>query len=155
MKKKPNAKNSREEGFRYILAEALMTRGLLLLAGLYAAVWIPFYDAYYRGNFHYHQESVQALDAWARWNSEWYLYIADKGYTNEDLSPHYQDATSGFFPLYPMLIRFLGAVLGHDVLAGLLISNISLLVFLWILLQLGKEKEMDEAAYRGWPGFFS
>ena len=121
-----------------------MTRGLLFLVGLYAAVWIPFIDSYYKSNVQYRQESVQAMNMWARWDSEWYLYIADRGYTNEDLPSHYRNATSGLFPLYAMLIRFLGAILNHDVLAGLLISNISLLVFLWILLQLGKEKEIDE-----------
>ncbi len=55
----------------------------------------------------------QALEIWARWDSEWYLLIAERGYHLEErmagkrVAYHPADAT-GFFPLYPLLIRALG-----------------------------------------------
>jgi hypothetical protein len=57
------------------------------------------------------------IDVWARWDSDWYLRIAEDGY---DGSP---SSTPAFFPLYPGLVGLLGRVLaGHFVLAGVLVS---------------------------------
>jgi mannosyltransferase PIG-V len=55
-------------------------------------------------------------DVWARWDSVWFLRIAEHGY-----GAHADDAA--FFPLYPGLVGGLGRVLGgHYVLAGILLS---------------------------------
>jgi len=56
-------------------------------------------------------------DVWARWDSVWFLRIAEHGY----------DAASGaaaaFYPLYPALVAALGRVFfGHYLLAGIVIS---------------------------------
>jgi hypothetical protein len=57
-----------------------------------------------------------AADVWARWDSDWFLRIAENGYT-------WPSSTPAFFPLYPLLVAALGwAFLGHDVLAGVVIS---------------------------------
>ena len=56
------------------------------------------------------------IDVWARWDSDWFLRIAEHGYS-------WPSSTPAFFPLYPFLVAGLGWVLlGHDVLAGLVIS---------------------------------
>jgi Mannosyltransferase (PIG-V) len=55
-------------------------------------------------------------DVWARWDSVWFLRIAEHGY-----GAHANDAA--FFPLYPALTGGLGRALGgHYVLAGILVS---------------------------------
>ena len=51
----------------------------------------------------------------ARWDSVWYLAIAHGGYDHEP-------ARTAFFPLYPLVIRGLGFVIGSDLVAGVLIS---------------------------------
>ena len=51
----------------------------------------------------------------ARWDSVWYLAIARHGYGHEA-------ARTAFYPLYPLLIRGVGTVLGSDLVAGVLIS---------------------------------
>src|SRR5687768_100592 len=57
------------------------------------------------------------IDVWARWDSDWYLLIAQDGYSGSPSS------TPAFFPLYPGLIAGLGRLLaGHYVLAGVLLS---------------------------------
>ena len=59
-------------------------------------------------------------DVWARWDSVWFLRIAEHGYV---LPSHFDTA---FYPLYPAAIAALGHVLaGHYLLAGLLISLIA------------------------------
>ena len=58
-----------------------------------------------------------AVDVWARWDSDWYLRIAEHGYADAPSS------TPAFFPLYPGLVGALGRLLlGHYVLAGVLLS---------------------------------
>ncbi|MBA2295798.1 MAG: hypothetical protein H0W16_11775 [Actinobacteria bacterium] len=57
-----------------------------------------------------------AVDVWARWDSDWYLLIAESGYDWPSVTP-------AFFPLYPLLVGGLGRMLGeHYVLAGLIVS---------------------------------
>jgi len=51
----------------------------------------------------------------ARWDAVWYLTIARTGYGH-------QAVRTAFFPLYPLLIRGLGFLIGSDLGAGVLIS---------------------------------
>jgi hypothetical protein len=65
----------------------------------------------------------------ARWDSAWYLAIAQNGY---DHNP----ARTTFFPLYPMLIRGLGLAFGSDLIAGVVISVVCFAVALVVLYRL-------------------
>ena len=56
-------------------------------------------------------------DVWARWDSVFYLRIAEDGYGAASA------AAPAFFPLYPALTGVLGRLLGgHFVLAGIIVS---------------------------------
>lgn len=56
-------------------------------------------------------------DIWARWDSAWFLQIAEGGYASDP------DGAPAFFPLYPALVGLLGRLLlGHYVLAGIAVS---------------------------------
>jgi len=56
-------------------------------------------------------------DVWARWDSVFFLRIAEHGYNGLSRS------ATAFFPLYPATVGVLGRVLfGHYVLAGILVS---------------------------------
>ena len=82
------------------------------------------------------------LDLWARWDSVWYLTIAERGY-------HGAADTLAFWPLYPALVALLGIVLfGHTLLAGVVISLGSLLVALILLERLGTTLVGEPAARR-------
>jgi Dolichyl-phosphate-mannose-protein mannosyltransferase len=55
-----------------------------------------------------------ATDVWARWDSDFFIRIAQNGY---------DDASAAFHPLYPAALAGLGRVFGgHYILAGLVIS---------------------------------
>jgi hypothetical protein len=69
------------------------------------------------------------FDVWARWDSDWFLRIAENGYT-------WPSSTPAFFPLYPLLVAGLGWVLlGHHVLAGV----VFVLLFRLTELRLGED----------------
>jgi len=59
------------------------------------------------------------IDVWARWDSDWFLKIAEQGYS-------WPSSTPAFFPLYPLLVAGLGLVFfGHPLLAGVIVSLVA------------------------------
>jgi hypothetical protein len=67
-------------------------------------------------------------DSFARWDSGWYNRIARDGYYLEG-----SQSDVAFFPAYPYLSRWLGAVFGSHWAAGLVLSNVALLFGLFFL----------------------
>lgn len=72
---------------------------------------------------------------WSQGDSKWYLLIAGQGYVN--------DQTVAFYPLFPLLMRWAGFVIGlgqpNEVtfrLAGVLVASIAALVFCIYFIQL-------------------
>jgi hypothetical protein len=56
-------------------------------------------------------------DVWARWDSVWFLRIAEHGYGS------LEGAAAAFYPLYPASVAVLGRIFfGHYVLAGIVVS---------------------------------
>ncbi len=75
----------------------------------------------------------QLLQAWNRWDTVWYVIIADSGY-------EYDSRATAFFPLYPMLIRWLNPVLpGGTFEAALLVSVLASLATLVLVHRLAAE----------------
>jgi len=132
----------------------LTTRLGLCLVALLATYLLPSGTAQQPGNLHYIQDAPRALSAWAQWDAHWYLLIADHGYgaleDNPSLAPaNHRDDTSGFFPLYPgivHLVSYLTAPLGGSITAALLVSNLALLGFLFLLSGWTEESYGPEAA---------
>lgn len=73
---------------------------------------------------------------WAGFDGSHYITIAEQGYI--------ADYTQAFFPLYPMLIRFVSGLINTNALfGGLVVSNIALviaIVLFWKLLLLDHKK---------------
>jgi hypothetical protein len=86
------------------------------------------------------------LDGWARWDSGWFNNIAQSGYTNVPQESGQTDVA--FFPLYPLLMRVVGAVVGDTYLAGMIISNVAFLLALIVLYRLVSDLHNPEIAKR-------
>jgi Mannosyltransferase (PIG-V) len=67
-----------------------------------------------RPGIHYAASTNPLLAVWGRWDAEHYLGVAHLGYSGTEFA---------FFPLYPALIRIVGAFTGSELIAGLIISN--------------------------------
>lgn len=104
---------------RYCFKLFLGVRLGLFLIGLLAVALLP-------ANEHASLPGWQLIEgpgwnnlftAWERWDGLWFLQIATNGYSQGDFS-------AAFFPLYPLLIRWISPLLGgHPFAAALLISN--------------------------------
>lgn len=85
------------------------------------------------------------LDIWGVWDTGWYVGISQHGYTPGSLHQVISQETNiAFFPLYPLIMRFLGLVTGNYYLAGLIISNICLIiscVYLYRLVRLDYDED--------------
>ncbi|MFC2154115.1 hypothetical protein ACFLRC_01360 [Candidatus Altiarchaeota archaeon] len=95
------------------------------------------------------------LDFWGIWDSVWYLEIAANGYPsllNSVAVIRQPPYLNEFFPLYPLLIRAFHWFIGDYFLAGVIISNICLLVaciylYRLVSLQYDKDTAMKSVVY--------
>ncbi|MCI0478451.1 MAG: glycosyltransferase family 39 protein, partial [Anaerolineales bacterium] len=81
--------------------------------------------------FPYHGVAAETnlfLSVWQRFDTNWYLKIAQRGYLDA--------ASAVYFPLYPVLIRVVSTLVGNAMLAALLISNLALVGALAMLYRL-------------------
>ena len=83
-----------------------------------------------------------AADVWARWDSDWYLRIAESGYD-------WPSSTPAFFPLYPLAVGGLGRLLGDRfLLAGLVVSLVAAAVAFVLLHRLVRRRLRRDDALR-------
>jgi hypothetical protein len=82
-------------------------------------------------------------DVWARWDSVWFLRIAEHGYAS------LEGTAAAFYPLYPASVGLVGRVfLGHYVLAGIAVSLGASLAAFVLLHNLAETKLGAEGARR-------
>ncbi|TFG41116.1 MAG: hypothetical protein E4H48_06575 [Syntrophobacterales bacterium] len=80
------------------------------------------------------KQSWDIISLHNRWDSYWYLDIAEKGYY---LRGENTQANVVFFPLYPLLVSLVGHLTGGDrVLAGWILSSVFLALAVAMLTQL-------------------
>lgn len=88
------------------------------------------------------------LEPWQRFDTVWYLQIAQSGYPEAKFTV--------FYPLYPLLISALSALL-QPTLAALVISTIAAFFFFWAFHKLAAHQYGNKAAWLGlllfcvWP----
>ena len=82
-------------------------------------------------------------DVWARWDSVWFLRIAEHGYGAAS------GVASAFYPLYPLTLAGVGRALGgHYVLAGILVSLTAALASFVLLYRLAEDRLGADGARR-------
>jgi hypothetical protein len=102
------------------------------LDGKYAGQQLASSDYTAEAAFGPQPHSSLLLELWERYDTDWYLKIAQAGYDAHD-------GSMAYLPLFPLLIRLLGGMVGDDLLAALLISNLALLLGLYFLYSLTSE----------------
>lgn len=80
-------------------------------------------------------------DVWARWDSVWFLGIAEHGYARA--------GSAAFYPLYPGAVGLVGRVFfGHYVLAGIVVSLGAAFGAFLLLYRIGEERLGAEGGRR-------
>jgi Mannosyltransferase (PIG-V) len=87
------------------------------------------------------------LDGWSRWDSGWYMDIADRGYTNASKAGTDQRDVA-FWPLYPLIVRAVRPLLGNTHLTGIIVSNIAFLLACLLLYQHVRSRHDEKVAAR-------
>jgi hypothetical protein len=86
------------------------------------------------------------LDLPGRWDTGWYLGIANQGYSFVPDAKQDDQQNIAFFPAYPMAIRYFSAVFGRQPLwTGVVISIVAFYFALVYLLRLARSELGDEA----------
>jgi hypothetical protein len=128
---------------KVVLPIHLATRGGVLAVGFLAVILVG-----YPGNSGappWRVYSNDFLDLPARWDTGWYLGIATEGYQwNPSLGPAAHQNIA-FFPAFPMTVRYLSAVLGHQPLwTGVGISLVAFFFGLVYFLRLARDDLRSE-----------
>ena len=93
----------------------------------------------YRGTI---GSSNPLLAPWQRFDTNWYIKIAQRSYSIDDGSTVY-------FPFYPLLIQFFGKLFpDHDLAAAFLTSNVALVGVFYLLYVIAEELVGSAAAGR-------
>lgn len=122
---------------RYILVWFIVTRLLLTLIGTLSY-----------NNFQYlarpdlpQYSKYLVLNMWGKWDTEWYLNIAEHGYTiNTETYIQTGQSNIAFFPLFPILIGGLEKIIGDYFISGLVIANFSFLIACYLIYSLAKNE---------------
>jgi len=126
--------------FKQLLKLILGWRAFLIIFAIGGMFLLPFGDKFpYRESLLVPYGSP-IFYSWAGFDGVHYLTIAEHGYEAQ--------FTQAFFPVYPLLIRWLTLLTGNYLLSGLLISHVSLLIALYFLYLLVRIDEKKQVAYQ-------
>lgn len=118
--------------FRQALAAVVGSRLLILAVGFAAAAVIgahglPWNWRFPAGAEVFHGPLGNLLNPWANWDGVWFIKIAKSGYADAD-------GSTAFFPLYPLLLRYVGVLFGGNlVVTGIAISLACYGGSIWLL----------------------
>ena len=125
-----------------LLLFAATRLGILLVAYLAAGL---FADSPFVAPYHLRGTSNVLLDVFgSRWDAGFYVSIAEEGYRYQGVP----QPSVAFFPLYPLLMRTLGALVGDVLVAGIVISNTTLLLATMLLYRLADQSWGQTVAER-------
>jgi hypothetical protein len=82
------------------------------------------------------------FNPWGHWDGVWYIKIATSGYADGD-------GSTAFFPLFPMMLRYVGVVLhGNLLITGIVISLLCYAGSVWLLFRLVRMDFDEQLASR-------
>ena len=115
----------------YILAMFVVTRLVLTFIGVVSRSLVNGQDLV-------RWTDLSFLNIWGVWDSTFYLRIAEIGYNDTTIL--------AFFPLYPLLIKLLNYIVGNPYIAGVIVSNVCLLVACYYMYRLTALEEDEETS---------
>jgi len=88
-------------------------------------------------------------DLYVRWDSFWYLAMAQHGYSVLSTWDHPGGTAYAFYPVYPGLVWLIGTLTGLSMaMAGFVVSNVAFLAALFVILALAETWSHDKVVAR-------
>src|SRR5437763_9676881 len=116
------------DALRAVALPFLISRAGVLIVGVMASVLIGYTPEPGEPSA-WRVDANPVRNLFARWDSFWYLDIASRGYHWNGNPLEQQNVV--FFPLFPLLMRVIGAAIGgHPLVAGVLVSLTAFLLAL-------------------------
>jgi hypothetical protein len=132
----PRRAGARDHTWLHLLGAALLTfvvyRGALFAFDLLGLSLTPSMGNC-RKQWQVFGKGHELLNGFFRWDAGWYMHIAKRGYS---FNPN-KSSSVAFYPLFPYLARYLGALIGSVPVAGLIIANASSVGAVYYLRRLG------------------
>ena len=127
---------------RAVLPPFISTRGSVFLVGFIGIALL----GYAPNTPPYRIYENDFLNMPARWDTGWYMGIAERGYEWQPDNPSGMQNIA-FFPAFPILVRYVSLPLGRETIwAGVFISLISFFVALRYLFLFARDKLGDDVA---------
>jgi hypothetical protein len=127
---------------RIVLPIHLWSRLGVIVVGFLAVILIGFPP---EAEKRWHIYGNDFLDLPARWDTGWYLGIANSGYSFVPDAKENDQQNIAFFPAFPMVVRHVSAVFGRQPLwTGVAISIVAFYFALVYLLRLARSELGDE-----------
>jgi Mannosyltransferase (PIG-V) len=121
----------------FVSSRALVVAGILTASKFVAPGPTPA-DAWHPAN--------GFLAPFFNWDANYYMQVATYGYGPAPSGIHPAAYRAAFFPLYPFLVSLLSHVLGDPSWSALLISNVALLLTMFVVRSLGDRLLGDRTA---------
>lgn len=143
---------SKKEIFQAVIGPLIFSRFVLLLVAWFSQ-YFQASTQYFPANHATSQfafSSFRFLDVWGRWDSGWYLKIAQQGYLFSNVGEQ-QGNSFAFFPLYPSLIKLFSLIIPQQFLSqevwlfiAVALSNLFFLFGLVLFYYLVKDILLDK-----------
>ncbi len=129
-----------DRGNALVLLAFLSSRLVLQVVGVLArGVFGPFVKDHYVWRYH---DSV-GWDIWGVLDTGWYLSIVEQGYqlySAEHLAGEAVRMNHAFFPGYPVVVKLVATLVGHPLVAGVVVSNLCFLGALLLLWRITRDR---------------
>lgn len=123
---------------KIIISSFIIWRSILIIIASTSALFINPKPDFLGKQFGW--SNLPVLWHWANFDGEHYLWIAKFGYRQFEYA---------FFPLFPVVIKYVSNIFGDVLLSGLVISNLSLLALLFILYKLFLLDFKEKIVFKG------
>jgi Gpi18-like mannosyltransferase len=101
--------------------------------------------AFFQSDRHLPKSIARGFANWGNWDAEWFVWIAEHGYTGYHGLDIDEERSAAFFPLYSLLIKIVSFVTVQPVVAAVLIAFAAQIGAFTILHRL-TEREFDHAS---------
>ncbi len=137
---------TKRDDIMYVVVLAIIIKLFIFEVGFLGSHLFYVSEPYFSNAYHFEPRPEGFFGQWSSWDTQWFLKIANEGYPNPPAST-FDISSRSFFPLYPLLIWLFSLIVQHNILAGIILSNVASIiacVFLYLLVKTEYSKKISK-----------